>query len=109
MLLTIQEYTHLLEQNHCASYTMISYFSTTTSKRDKKFYHLFDLTLCLKTDQHKFSPYNIHTTPREKVMRVDIKDHKWENASIIYQILSADFTRKCMEIDVENLYVDIGA
>ena len=42
-------------------------------------------------------------------MRVDIKDHKWENASIIYQIPSADFTRKCMEIDVENLYVDIGA
>ena len=45
MLLTIQEYTHLLEQNHCAPYTMISYFSTTTSKRDKKFYHLFGLTL----------------------------------------------------------------
>ena len=42
-------------------------------------------------------------------MRVDIKDHKWENASIIYQILSANFTRKCMEIDVENLYVDIRA
>ena len=41
-------------------------------------------------------------------MRVDIKDHKWENASIIYQILSADFTRKCTEIDVENLYVDVG-
>ena len=45
MLLTIQEYIQLLEQNHCASYTMISYFSTTTSKRERKFYHLFDLTL----------------------------------------------------------------
>ena len=42
-------------------------------------------------------------------MRVDIKDHQWENALIVYQILPANFTRKWMEIDVENLYVDIGA
>lgn len=41
-------------------------------------------------------------------MRVDIKDYQWENALIIYQIPSTNFTRKCMEIDVENWYVDIG-
>ena len=27
---------------------------------------------------------------------------------IIYQILSTYFSRKCMEISLENLYVDIG-
>ena len=28
---------------------------------------------------------------------------------IFYQILSSYFLRKCMEISVENLYVNIGA
>ena len=37
MLLTIQEYMHLLEQNRCAFYTMISYFSTATSKEIENF------------------------------------------------------------------------
>ena len=27
---------------------------------------------------------------------------------IFYQILSTNFLRKCMEISLENLYVDIG-
>ena len=32
-----------------------------------------------------------------------------ENALIFYQILSINSLRKCMEISLENLYVDIGA
>ena len=31
-----------------------------------------------------------------------------ENASILYEILSTNSVRKCMEISLENLYVYIG-
>ena len=34
---------------------------------------------------------------------------KEENVMIIYQILSTHSLQKCMEISLENLYVDIGA
>ena len=46
--------------------------------------------------------------PREKVMRINkmITPGKI-NALIIYQILSTDSLRKCMEISLENLSVDI--
>ena len=32
-----------------------------------------------------------------------------DQSLIFYQILSTNFFRKCMEISLENLYVDIGA
>ena len=38
-----------------------------------------------------------------------IIDHLRENALIFYQILSTYSLRKCIEISLENLYVDIGA
>ena len=43
-------------------------------------------------------------------MRInEVHDHQTENASIFYQILSTDSLRKCMEICLENLCVDLGA
>ena len=36
-------------------------------------------------------------------------DHLRENALIFYQILLTHSLRKCIEISLENLYVDIGA
>ena len=41
-------------------------------------------------------------------MKINKIIHHRENALIIYQILSTYFSRKCMEISLENLYVDIG-
>ena len=41
-------------------------------------------------------------------MRIN-KNHFSENALILTQILSTSFSRKRMEIGVENFYVDIGA
>ena len=35
-------------------------------------------------------------------------DHLKETALILKQILSTNSLRKCMEISLENLYVDIG-
>ena len=52
-------------------------------------------------DQHQFSPNNIHTLSKEKVMR--------ENGLIFDQILSTHSLRKYIEISLENLYVDFGA
>ena len=36
-------------------------------------------------------------------------DHTRENALICYQILLTHSLRKCIEIGLENLYVDTGA
>ena len=36
-------------------------------------------------------------------------DHPRENTLMFEQILSTNFLRKCMEISLENLYVDTGA
>ena len=36
-------------------------------------------------------------------------NHTKETALIFKQILSTNSLRKCMEISLENLYVDIGA
>ena len=66
--------------------------------------------LSLKSDQHQFSPHNINILSREMVMRFNrMNDHLRENALIFYQILSTNSLRKCTEISLENLYVDIGA
>ena len=41
-------------------------------------------------------------------MRINTCDHQRENALIFFQILSTSFLRKCVDISLENLYVDIG-
>ena len=41
-------------------------------------------------------------------MRIHKNDHLMENSLIFCQILPTDSLRKCMEISMENLYVDIG-
>ena len=40
---------------------------------------------------------------------IKINDHPRENTLIFEQILSTNSLRKCMEIRLENLYVDTGA
>ena len=54
------------------------------------------------------SPSNIKTSSREKVVRI-IK-YSWSpkgKCFDLYQILSTNFSRKCIEISWENLYMDI--
>ena len=48
--------------------------------------------------QDQFSPYNY-----------PYNDHSRENTLIFEQILSTNSLRKCMEISLENFYVDTGA
>ena len=42
-------------------------------------------------------------------MRTDKIDHRRENVLLFYQILSTHSLRKCLEISLENSYVDIAA
>ena len=42
-------------------------------------------------------------------MRINKVITQEKNALIFYQILSTHSLRKCMEISLENLYVDTGA
>ena len=61
------------------------------------------------SDQHEFSPNNIHMLPlREIVMRVN-KMSIIEKMLICHQSLSTNSSKKCMKISMEKLYVDIGA
>ena len=61
------------------------------------------------SDQDQFSPINIHTLSTDKLGELIINDHLSKNALIFYQILSTHSLRKCIEISLENLYVDAGA
>ena len=62
-----------------------------------------DLPLCLTSNQHQLcSPNNILISLREKVKRCER-----ENALIFYQILPTNSLRKCIEISLENLRVNI--
>ena len=47
-------------------------------------------TLSANGDQQQFSPNNIHTLPKDKVMRINENDHQRENAMIFYQINSSN-------------------
>ena len=71
-------------------------------------FNLWINPLSANSDQHQFSPNDIHRLSRAKSKRIN----KWsqrEKSLIFYQILSTNFLTKCMEISLENLYVDIGA
>ena len=41
-------------------------------------------------------------------MRINTCDHQGENALIFFQILSTSSLTKCVDISLENLYMDIG-
>ena len=73
----------------------------------KKAMHLSPLHS--KSDQHQFSPNNISSSSRVKVMRISKMFTKGKNALIFYQILSTNSLSKCMKISFENLSVDIGS
>ena len=59
-------------------------------------------------DQHQFSPNNIHTSSREKVMRITKMITKKKSLDLSSNSLNASLG-KCIEISLENLCVDIGA
>jgi len=46
---------------------------------------------------------------KEKVKRILKKYHPRANALIFYPILSTNSLKKCMEVCVENLFVEVGA
>ena len=57
--------------------------------------------------QNQFSPKDIIDYHEQRLWELT----KWsqiEKYLICYQILSTNSLRKCMEISLENLYVDIG-
>ena len=60
------------------------------------------------SDQDQISANNIHTLSRDKLWELIKWSHK-RNALIYHQILSTHSLRKCIEISLENLYVDTGA
>ena len=62
---------------------------------------LFVNTSSPNSVQDQFSPYNYPYNVK--------RDHPRENTLIFEQILSTNCLRKCMEISLENLYVDTGA
>ena len=59
-------------------------------------------------DQTQFSPNDIHRSSRAKSMRIN-KMITRKKSLVFYQILPTNSSRKCMEISLENLYVDIRA
>ena len=61
-----------------------------------------------KSDKHQFSPNITNMQSIEKITRIDITHHQKGNA-LVFQILSSNSVRKCIEISWENLYVDTGA
>lgn len=58
--------------------------------------------LSSQSDQHWFSPNKINISSRETVRRILKKVTKGK-------ILSTNFLRKCVKINLENVYVDIEA
>ena len=59
-----------------------------------------------RSDQHEFSLSKIHPSSTEQVMRNN-KMITWGNIWY-FDMLPSHFLRKCMEICLENLHVDIG-
>ena len=59
--------------------------------------------------QDQFSPYNYPYTVKGISYENQKNDHPREFTLIFEQILSTNSLRKCMEISLENLYVDARA
>ena len=55
-----------------------------------------------KIDEHQFSPNNIHTSSRKKVMRINKMITKRKMFLITCQILSTYSLRKSIEVSLEN-------
>ena len=62
----------------------------------------------LQSDQYQFSPNNIHTSSKGKFMRINKMIIKWKCVDLLSDSLNV-FFKKCLEISVENLRVDIAA
>ena len=60
------------------------------------------------SDQHQFSPNNIHMLSREMVMRIYQMITEEKMHDLLLNSLNFSL-RKRMNISLENLYVDIGA
>ena len=82
--------------------TFISVTPVSVKKHKYIFYVLFN-PLSPKSDQDQFSPNNINTSSKEKYMR-NSKTTNWKKIQKIFkQILSINYSRKCMMVSVENL------
>ena len=66
------------------------------------------LTLIPNSDQHQFSSKNIHRLSSATSMRINQMITK-RKSLIFYQFLPTNSVRKCIEISLENLFVDTGA
>ena len=62
-----------------------------------------------KSDQSQFSLNIINRQSRDNIVRINEMTTWWGKVLISKQILSANSLRKCMEISLQNLYLDIGA
>ena len=60
------------------------------------------------SDQHQFSPNNIHRLSREMVMRIYQMITKEKMHDLLLNSLNLSL-RKRMNVSLKNLYVDIGA
>ena len=60
-----------------------------------------------RTSRSRVRSVNHSATHAYRIIKGAVKLR--ENCLILKQILSTNSLRKCMEISVENLYVDIGA
>ena len=65
--------------------------------------------LSRNSDQHQFSPNDIHALSRGMVMRITKMITEVKMPWFFYQILSTYSLRKSIKISLENLYVNIGA
>ena len=60
------------------------------------------------SNQHQFSPNNIHRLSSATPMRINQMITKGKSLTF-YQFLPTNSVRKCIEISLENFFVDIGA
>ena len=61
-----------------------------------------------KSHQHQISPNNVNTLLKEKFMRITKMITSAKIALMFEQVLLTNSVRKCIEISLENLYVDRG-
>ena len=95
----------------------IGYFTLTATFQQKKDHnknivkserqHIFK-PFSPNSDQHEFSPNNIHMLSREMVMRINQMITK-EKMLCSFIKLPQLISSECMNISLENLHVDIGA
>ena len=111
-LIPVQEPAELLvdmvKWNYCLHETEMQNKGVASNEPSLKLIRIFVNPLSANSDQQQFSPNNIHTLSRDKVMRINKMITKGKMPWSFIKFLSTSSLRKCMEISLENLYVDIS-